>query len=346
MKDNVFFRDLGAFKTQIDRMIADAGFCSVMIPDAEQISLPGYLEAFRKLSCGGKRIRAYLVRLGCELAAGESDERILLPALSYEVFQTGVLIHDDIIDESDTRRNMPTLHVALGGDHTAVSKAICVGDIGLYAAVDMVARSEYPPELVRRAVAHQIRVFQTTITGELMDIELAGKAAYAQDEILKMYACKTAWYTMIGPMQLGAILAGADSTLLTQIEQTGRAMGIAFQIKDDIIGIFGDREVIGKSNLSDMQEGKQTVLTCHFLANASEAQLAEFRQIYGKRTSGEAELLRVQSLLRDAGSEAYANGLCMEYAERAGEVLREMQISPRCRELLRSFLDYLCSREV
>ncbi|MBQ5334378.1 MAG: polyprenyl synthetase family protein [Oscillospiraceae bacterium] len=293
MKDNVFFEDLKAFKAEIDTAIADKNFCSVMIPDAEQVSLPLYLESFRKLSSGGKRIRAYLVRLGYELCAGESDSRILLPALSYEVFQTGVLIHDDIIDQSDTRRNMPTLHVALGGDHTAVSKAICVGDIGLYAAVDMVARADFAPELVRRAVAHQIGVFQRTITGELMDIELSEKTAYDEAEILKMYTCKTAWYTMIGPMQLGAVLAGADGTLLQQIERTGCAMGIAFQIMDDIIGIFGDRKVIGKSNLSDMQEGKQTVLTSHFLAYADEAQLAEFRQIYGKRGSGEAELARV-----------------------------------------------------
>ena len=346
MKNNLFFEDLMAFKAQIDAAIADKDFCKQMIPDAEGGSLPVYLEAFRKLSSGGKRIRAYLVRLGYELAAGKSDDRILLPALSYEVFQTGVLIHDDIIDESDTRRNMPTLHVALGGDHTAVSKAICVGDIGLYTAIDMVVRAEYEPVLVRSAVAHQIRIFQRTVTGELMDIELSEKTAYDENEILKMYACKTAWYTIIGPMQLGAVLAGADETLLDQIERMGYAMGIAFQIIDDIIGIFGDQKVIGKSNLSDMQEGKQTVLTSHFLAHADESQLAAFRQVYGKRTSGEAELMRVQSLLRAAGSEAYANSLCEKYAAQAGQVLEEMQTDDRCKALLRSFLDYLCQREL
>ena len=346
MKDHDFFQDLMAFKAQIDALIASEDFSSLMIPAAEQVSLPLYLEAFRKLSCGGKRIRAYLVRLGYELSAGSSDLRILLPALSYEVFQTGVLIHDDIIDQSDTRRNMPTLHVALGGDHTAVSKAICTGDIGLYAAVDMVARAEYPPELVRRAVSHQIRVFQITITGELTDIELSEKTAYDEEEILRMYACKTAWYTMIGPMQLGAVLAGADETLMGQIERMGYAMGIAFQITDDVIGIFGDRDVIGKSNLSDMQEGKQTVLTSHFLKHADAEQLAAFRSVYGKRESGEAELRQVQSLLRAAGSEAYANALCAEYAAQAGRVLDEMLTDDRCKALLRSFLDYLCSRKL
>ncbi|MCR5307026.1 MAG: polyprenyl synthetase family protein [Oscillospiraceae bacterium] len=346
MKDNIFFRELMKCKAEIDSIISDDRFFAMMIPEADDVALPKYLAEFRKLSHGGKRIRAYLVQLGYELWAGSCDERILLPALSYEVFQTGVLIHDDIIDQSDTRRNMPSLHMALGGGHTAVSKAICVGDIGLYAAVDMVTRADYAPENVKRAIAHQIRVYQMTVTGELMDIELSEKTAYSLDEILQMYACKTSWYTMIGPMQLGAILAGADETMIDQIARMGYAMGIAFQIMDDIIGVFGDRKVIGKSNLSDMQEGKQTVLTSHFLAHADEAQLAAFRQVYGKRDGGEAEIQRVRELLREAGSEAYANALCKEYVDRAGAVLDEMQIDDRCRSILRCLQEYLCGREV
>lgn len=346
MKDNLFFRELKEFKAEIDGLIADSSFHEYLLPGMDGSSLKAYLDAFCRLSGGGKRIRAYLVRLGYELCAGSSDSRILLPALSYEVFQTGVLIHDDIIDQSDTRRGMPTLHIALGGDHTAVSKAICVGDIGLYSSMDMIVRSDFAPEVVNRALRHQIRVFQRTLTGELLDIELSEKTAYTLDEVVEMYVCKTSWYTMIGPMQLGAILAGADDVLLDQISRMGYAMGVAFQIMDDIIGVFGDRTVIGKSNLSDMQEGKQTVLTSHFLAHATDAQLAEFRQVYGRRDAGEAELLRVQALLREAGSEAYANALCREYVGQAGAVLDEMQIDDRCRTILRSFQDYLCSREL
>lgn len=344
--NNSFISELKRFKTEIDSIISGSDFIQKMIPNGADAYISSYLQEFQKFSGGGKRIRAYLVNLGYELAAGQYNPAILMPALSYEVFQSGILIHDDIIDESDTRRGMPTMHITLGGNQTGVSKAICLGDIGLFAAVDLVARSDFDDALVRKAIMHQIKVFELTGAGEIKDIELADANTADEARIVKMYRLKTSWYTIIGPMQLGAILGGADDILMQQIEQIGTAMGIAFQIVDDIIGIYGKSDVIGKSNLSDMQEGKKTVLSAHFFAHASKKQADALNAVYGIRESGAEELKTVRALFNETGSYDYANALCRKYADDAANVIEQMQIDEKYRGILHSFLDYLCGRDV
>lgn len=344
--DKLFLNELRSCKEEIDRAVQQDSFLSEMTPNDCTTLIPSYLRAFQQFTNGGKRIRAYLVKLGYEMTAGKPNPKILLPALSYEVFQSGILIHDDIIDESDTRRGMPAMHVTLGDGQIGRSKAICVGDIGLFAAVDLVARADFDPQLVLRAVRHQVKVFEYTGAGEIKDIELAELDRAWEDRILRMYMLKTSWYTIIGPLQLGAILAGADEEFLRKIEKIGLAMGIAFQIMDDVIGIFGKSDVIGKSNLSDMQEGKQTVLAAHFAEHATRAQTEEFRRYYGVRASGAEALQAVQALFRAVGSYDYAMNLCRDYAERAGAGITELPVAEEYRQILRSFLDYLCSRSV
>lgn len=344
--NQLFLKELRAFKETIDAAVQSGDFLAEITPNDCTALIPDYLRAFQQFSCGGKRIRAYLVKLGYEMAAGSSDDRILLPALSYEVFQSGILIHDDIIDDSDTRRGMPAMHITLGGGQSGMSKAICLGDIGLFAAIDLAARADFPQDRVLQAVRHQVKVFELTGAGEIEDIELAEAEQPPEARILQMYMLKTSWYTIIGPLQLGAILGGAERSLLEGIEQIGLAMGIAFQIMDDVIGIFGKTAEIGKSNLSDMQEGKQTVLAAHFVQHANADQLAEFRQYYGDRAAGAEALECVRRLMREAGSYDYAMQLCREYADKAGAQITALPVGAREREILQSFLDYLCSRSV
>ncbi|MEY8519113.1 polyprenyl synthetase family protein [Lachnospiraceae bacterium 29-84] len=338
----LFKDDLDLYRKTIDQAIC-GNYVTDLLQDLKQMS--EYTEAFLKYCKGGKRIRAYLVKLGYEICGNEFDERIIVPSLSYELFQTGVLIHDDIIDESTTRRNLPTMHVMLGNNHTALSKAICIGDIGILLATEIIAKSDFDCAIIEKAIVHQSKVFKLTIAGELKDIGLSENSLYALDDIITMYELKTSWYTIIGPLQLGAILGNATPEVLTQLEKVGSAMGIAFQIKDDILGIFGEVDVIGKSNLSDMQEGKKTILTEHFINHASTAEKEEFASIYGHKESGSVELLRIQKLLKDSYSYAYAIELCRKYIEDAKSTIFSMQISNYHRQILLGFLNYLDSRQ-
>ncbi len=342
--DTPFSNELLQFRRQMETLLESPDIRETVLGTEFPAFMEPYLSAFFDLNAGGKRVRAYLVKLGFALCGGTDTARILPAALSYEIFQTGILIHDDIIDDSPTRRNLPTLHVRLGGDRDAVSKAICMGDVGIINAFGLLARAGFDGETIRRAIRRQQKVYNLTIAGELKDIELSGAQTCNMADIIQMYELKTAWYTMIGPMQLGAILGGAPQRLLDEIERAGLAMGTAFQIRDDILGIFADTGEIGKSNLSDMQEGKTTVLTQHFQEHASDTQRARFRRIYGRRESGAAELTELRQLLQETGSDADADARCQTCVETARRQIAQMEISDANRAILWSFLDYLTGR--
>ena len=341
----LFTNELLNYKKIIDGIIEGNNFLPIIVSNESQNIISDYLRYFQKFSMGGKRIRAYLVKLGYELCSGSNTDDIILPSLSYEVFQSSILIHDDIIDKSDIRRNMPTMHVALGNDHIAMSKSICMGDFGVIASIDMISRSNFDAAVIKEATIHQIKTFEMTIAGELKDIELSVTDSYSLEDVLEMYRLKTSWYTFIGPMHLGAILGNASTDILQQIEYIGTSMGIAFQIKDDIIGIFGSPNSIGKSNLSDMQEGKKTILTTHFLTYASHEQLKKFNRIYGNKNSSESDLKEIQRLFMENNTYEYANMMCKRYANKAIETIDIMNIDEKYKEILYGLIDYLCGRE-
>lgn len=330
---------LASFKAEIDKVINSEKFLEIIAKEDCRQQMLSYLEEFQKFTLDGKRIRPFLVSFGYEMTTGKYDSKIVMPALSFEIFQSAILIHDDIIDASDTRRGKPCMHKVVGE-----AKAICVGDFGVLAAVDVCARAEFDPSLVIKAVRHQAHMIELTIAGEIKDVELSETDDFEESDILNMYRLKTAWYTMTGPMQLGAILGGADEKLLADIEKIGTAMGTAFQIVDDIIGIFGTKETIGKSNLSDMNEGKKTVLYSHFMSNADAEMKKQFAAVYGTGTGTETELEKVRELLEKAGSLEYSKALCKKYVDEAETIIKEMSIGDEYKETLHDFLDYLCVR--
>ena len=340
---NVFIAELNKYKIMIDNIIENE-LLEMFTQDNIFSFMNKYYTAFRDFSKGGKRIRAYLVKLGYEMS-GALDNKIIIPSLSYEIFQSGILIHDDIIDKSDLRRNMPSMHNQLGAGHLGVSKAICTGDIGLYFAIKLIAYSDFDAKIINEAIRHQLKVFDITISGELKDIELSVCDSYVLSDVFDMYKLKTSWYTITGPLQLGIIMGNLNSTLLNQIEEIGDLMGIAFQIKDDYLGILSNKEKIGKSNLSDMQEGKKTILTRHFLDHASQKQESTFNEIYGNNDSSDEQLFTLQHLFSETKTFEYADTMCSQYVERAANKINILSIEEKYKTILLDMLKYLSSRE-
>lgn len=341
---NLFIDELNSYRDIINKAIEKNNIQKNLNIKKFPSDMEPYISSFFKYCRGGKRLRAYLVKLGYEICTNEYDSRIVLPSISYELFHTGVLIHDDIIDQGQIRRNMPTMHVAFGNNHLAMSKAICVGDIGILFSIDMISQSDFSDNIIKKAINHQNKVFEVTILGELKDIELSEKSMYTFDDIIEMYKLKTSWYSIIGPMQLGAILGDATQEILDQIERIGLAMGIAFQIKDDILGIFGAEDTIGKSNLSDMQEGKKTVLTKHFIDNATDKNKELFNKIYGNLNSGTSELQELRRLFISSNTYEYSTKLCEKYIDDSKKILSLMNIDAKYKEIITNFLDYLQNR--
>lgn len=346
---NKFVECLKQYKEECDGYISDGSLKNYLERFGLGDVMGEYIDALIRHSSGGKRIRAYLVGLGFALYFNDSLSSafyVLVPSLSYELFQTGILAHDDIIDNSDYRRFKPSMHKDLGNGHDGVSKSICVGDFGIVSAIQMLlCKSHFSDKTKLRAISHQNTVFSSTIAGELKDIEFSYMEKASEEDILEMYRLKTAQYTVSGPLVLGAILSeSASDEEIQLLSDFGDAVGISFQIRDDILGMFGEEAKLGKSNLSDMCEGKKTVLVSHFDRTADEAAKNEFYSVYGNENSGENELSKARQLLVSNGSLTYAEELCKSYTEKAGRIIGQLKISDDGRELLFGLLEYMTSR--
>ncbi|MBI2334668.1 polyprenyl synthetase family protein [Candidatus Daviesbacteria bacterium] len=188
-------------------------------------------------SCkGGKRVRGKLVVLGYEIGKSTTDYRlpttdysgrrktedILKVAASYEIMHAAILAHDDIIDQSPERRGKPSLYKSVG-----VEQAITLADLGFFLAIKIISESKFADKLKIKALQMFSQTMVETAIGQMLDI------AHANPELVAKL--KTAKYTVSGPLQLGAILGGAELDLLDQLDQFGTNLGIAFQIRDDVL---------------------------------------------------------------------------------------------------------------
>lgn len=187
------------------------------------------LAAFIKSCRGGKGIRGTLVILGYQLIRQASNKEIYQIAAAYEILHSAILVHDDIIDQSSRRRNGPSLYQALGGSHYGVSQAISLADYGFFLSFKLISESNFPAEKKISALELFSKVLMNTSLGEMLDLEIT--------DPLTVMRLKTACYTIAGPLQIGAILAGADKKSIKVLGEFGENLGIAYQIRDDVLDL-------------------------------------------------------------------------------------------------------------
>jgi geranylgeranyl pyrophosphate synthase len=303
---------------------------------------------------GGKRLRAVLVLLGYEIASKEQkafNPAILAPALAFELFQTAILAHDDIIDKSPTRRGKPTLYKQLentqNNPHYGISQAICLGDIGMFLAVRLVATSDFEPTNRLKAVNAFLTTLIYTGVGEMLDVELPylHEKQHHEEDILAIYLHKTAHYTITGAMQLGAILAGADENYLQDLATFGNNLGIAFQIQDDILGIFGNEADTGKSAVSDIEEGKITLLYSKAKERANAEQQAILAQYYGKGAIEATAAEKVRQVFKATQALVYAESQKEKYRQQAVESIQKLTQRADDQEILQQFASFMINRK-
>lgn len=301
---------------------------------------------FIDASGGGKRLRGMLVQLGYQLTGATPTMEILKPAAAFEIFQTAILAHDDIIDLSPLRRGKPTLYKALGGDHYAISQALCLGDIGFFLSYKLISESGFGETERNLAIQFFAKLMLDTCLGELLDVELPHQnGEKTQEDIVTIFHLKTAMYTITGPLSLGAILGGGDEKLLENIADFGHNLGVAYQIQDDILGVFGSEETIGKSVTSDIEEGKLTLLFLYALERADNKQKEILDEYYGKGRIGNEELEKIRQVFKETGALEYSQNKALELVEKAKKIISEMQILDDKKELLLQMADFLVNRQ-
>lgn len=203
-------------------------------------------------SCkGGKRIRGVLVKLGYEIAGGDFKKDILRIGAALEILHTALLIHDDIMDKSTTRRGKPSLYQSFGGDHYGISQAISVGDIAFYLPIKLILGSKFLDEYKIIALKHLTETVINTGWGQVLDMETSRMDEVTDGDLKFIYSYKTAKYTIAGPLQIGAILAGSSEKLIDILGEFGENLGIAFQIQDNILDGELDSAQLGKQQASE-----------------------------------------------------------------------------------------------
>ncbi len=232
---------------------------------------------------GGKRVRPVFAWTGWIGAGGDPagpDAAAVLRACSaLELVQAGALVHDDIIDASTTRRGFPTVHVEYADRHRAAqwlgvperfgeAVAILLGDLALVWADDMLREAGLDAATAARVTPVWSAMRTEVLGGQFLDIAGESAGDESVEAALRVNRYKTAAYTIERPLHLGAALAGADDALIDAYRRFGTDVGIAFQLRDDLLGVFGDPEVTGKPSGDDLRAGKRTVLFALALAAA------------------------------------------------------------------------------
>ncbi|WP_137813487.1 polyprenyl synthetase family protein [Gandjariella thermophila] len=270
---------------------------------------------------GGKRIRPTFAWWGWRAGGGDpggAEAPAVLRAISaLELLQAGALIHDDLIDASAVRRGAPTIHVAFAGRHRqhgwlgqperfGLGVAVLLGDIALTWADDMLADSGLPAAPLRRCRAPWQRMRTEMLAGQYLDIFTQVTGNESADAALRVDRLKTAAYTVERPLHLGAAIAGADPAAVEALRSFGADIGVAFQLRDDLLGVFGDPEVTGKPAGDDLREGKRTLLVAVALERARErgehAAAETLRSALGRPDLDEGTVRTVQGLLTDLGA--------------------------------------------
>ena len=216
---------------------------------------------------GGKRLRPALLT-ATAIACGRTIDRTVVDAgCAWELLQAYFLVHDDWMDGDTTRRGGPTAHVTLaarhGDAHLGASLAVLAGDLGSALAHRVIAESDAPVE----ALVTFARVHEDVVLGQALDLTLS---AHDLAAVERMHALKTASYTTRGPVAMGALLAGASSDTRAQLDAFATPLGIAFQLRDDLLGAFGSEAETGKPVGSDLRSGKRTALIAEALARTDD----------------------------------------------------------------------------
>ncbi|MFI9817257.1 polyprenyl synthetase family protein [Saccharothrix variisporea] len=224
---------------------------------------------------GGKRVRPTFAWWGWRAAGGDPDGdqagAVLTAVSSLELIQACALIHDDLMDASETRRGMPTVHVRFADKHReqgwlgeperfGLAASVLIGDIALAWADDMLFAAGLPTDALQRLSIPWRDMRTEMLAGQYLDVLTQARGDASPDAALRIDRLKTAAYTVERPLHMGAAIGGGSAELVDGLRSFGTDIGVAFQLRDDLLGVFGDPAVTGKPAGDDLREGKRTLL--------------------------------------------------------------------------------------
>jgi geranylgeranyl diphosphate synthase, type I len=307
---------------------------------------------------GGKRLRAAFCYWGWRSADGNrDDDRIVTAAAAVEMLHASALAHDDPMDDSDTRRGRPAAHRQFERlhrtgrwhgepDRFGSGAAILLGDLLLSWSDEMLRTCGLDTEQVIRGLPYFDAMRTEVVAGQYLDLVAQSSRQTSVPQAMRVVRYKAAKYTVERPLHLGAALAGAGQPLITALTSYGLPLGEAFQLRDDVLGVFGDPEVTGKPAGDDLREGKRTVLMAlaHERADAEQQRLLD--RLFGRRRLDDHAVEQLREAIRSSGALRAVEELISELTSAATTALDQAPIGDdEVRTALRELAAVATSRD-
>jgi geranylgeranyl pyrophosphate synthase len=350
---------LATYKPRIDQVLSRV--LQTQVGAAQKLDpVYGQLLAEIKtlLERGGKRLRPVLTLLAYQGFGGANDKAILQAAASQELFHAFILMHDDIIDRDGIRWGGPNITSRYfekfsekletrDAMHFAESWALLAGDVCLGLSQQTLLESGFAPELILKASSLQQQALFEVIGGESLDIAMSLEdLELAEERLLTICRYKTAAYSFRMPLQTGAVLAGASTGRLQNIEQFAFELGTAFQLQDDLLGMFGDEQKLGKSTLTDLREGKRTLLILYGLRRATKAGQKILADCLGNPNVTSEDLTAARKILTISGAKTQVERRMHAHLQKALKTLPDSGFNQATVELLTQLANSLATRQV
>lgn len=333
-------RELSTFIT------AQAPVVDAVDPDCRELT-----GAITDLVSGGKRLRASFAAAGWSATAdpGVDHTPVVRAGAAFELFQAAALIHDDLIDNSDIRRGRPATHRRIQewhrgrgctGDPERFGRAgaLLAGDLSLCWARQLVglAATQLPPERAVQTLRTWDAMSSQLMGGQFLDLlnQVRPPGPDALQQARRVLAYKTVQYSVVKPLVIGATMAGATDATLDTLIRYGTPLGEAFQLRDDLLGVFGDPERTGKPAGDDLREGKRTVLLALTRAGCGDAEREQLAALLGRPDLDDDQIARLRAIITGSGAVAEVETVISTLEDQALAVLAEDTISAPSRDLL------------
>lgn len=354
-----FKKTLEQLKREIDKELQKYLLQAVKDAKKEDKEIGRMLEHLQKMiMAGGKRIRPILMYFGYVAAGGKDKKKIIKASVGVELLHMFFLVHDDIMDCGRTRHGVETIDVfyeeinkkffndCKNRRHFGTSMSIMAGDLLEALSIQAIFKAGFDEKSTARAVSALQVTIATTIIGQIQDICIENKKLTSEKEVLAMYKNKTAKYTLENPLKVGAILAGANEKFLEKISSAAIPIGMAFQIQDDILGLFETSKKMGKDSGSDIKEGKKTLLVLEALKKSEKGSLKFMQKILGNKKANSKDINKFKNIIQKTGALKYNQALAKKLVQEGKTKIEAIKMDKEAKKFLLEFAAYMIARNI
>lgn len=314
------------------------------------------VKALKSFSEGSKEVRGALITLGYRCGGQKINGEILKAAVAADIIHSAALIADDIMDQSNLRRGRLAMHkfyeekiarkyLTNDPKHFGYSMAFNLSLTAIFYAEKIFTNVALDVERVKKAQYLMNSYLVDTTFGQGIDVARQGNLTTSEEDILLIHKLKTALYTISGPLTVGGVLGGVTEKQIAAMNEFGDKVGVAFQLRDDELGLFGSQEEIGKPVDSDLKEGKNTLLFVKAFANANTKQRKILKDAFGNSNVTEKQLEKVREVVEATGARQLSWQMAQELVVKGKEFVPQITTDAKLQETLYNLADFMVKRQ-